>query len=391
MKRFLIYKTSYKNIAYFILYIILIELVLGGGGRFIEFGGITSRMFLFSFALTFAFIHISITRKINKEHTFLVILFSLILFFHLILGLFYNANNQNIIEDIKPLLYFYMLLYFSLFIKSIEQIKVVKKIIFYGSLILSISYILVLLSLYYGYIDLKSFYDQQYEIGEIYFRGDNLFFYKGFLYMCIGYIFVLTSDRKYKIPLLILYFTCIFLTLTRGFIIFTSIISLFYVYFINKNTPFKIIFTFVIIGLTSMFIGEIVEMFHDRVESDVVRYTQMYQVSESITPISLLFGHGFGIGVQDRPVHMENSFLEIFHKQGLIGILFWLLLFIYSYVLYFKMKANRNIALPFLLSITFIYLQSLTNPFVNNPIGLSMVLLSIVVLTRLKILEKLII
>jgi hypothetical protein len=241
--------------------------------------------------------------------------------------------------------------------------------------------------IFQGYIDFTEFYKKQYEIGEIFFRGDNLFFYKGFLYLCIGFIFILVSNIKFKFPLLLLLFTSIVLTLTRGFILFTSIVGIFYIFFINKKLILKISSLTLLCVLITVFLKDIVEIFQDRADSDVVRFTQMTQVTDNITPFTILFGHGFGIGVQDRPIHMENSFLEIFHKQGIIGIGFWLFLLAYIFIIYVKIKYNKNIALPFLLSTTFVYLQSFTNPFVNNPIGLSIILLTIVILNKLKNLE----
>jgi hypothetical protein len=248
-------------------------------------------------------------------------------------------------------------------------------------------YVFVVYLIFKGYIDFTEFYKKQYEIGEIFFRGDNLFFYKGFLYLCIGFIFILVSNIKFKFPLLLLLFTSIVLTLTRGFILFTSIVGVFYIFFINKKLILKLFSLTLLCVLITVFLKDIVEIFQDRADSDVVRFTQMTQVSDNITPFTLIFGHGFGIGVQDRPIHMENSFLEIFHKQGIIGIGFWLFLLAYIFIIYFKIKNNKNIALPFLLSTTFVYLQSFTNPFVNNPIGLSIILLTIVILNKLKNLE----
>jgi hypothetical protein len=387
VNKLLPYRFFYNNILYLLLFIILLELVLGGGGRYLELNGITARMFLFTFAIIIAFIHLSIKKKINKDLVILSTLYSVILVFHLILGFINNANFNYIIEDIKPLLYFYIIFYFSITIYKKRQIEIVEKIIIYGSSFLAILYLFVVYLIFQGYIDFTEFYKKQYEIGEIFFRGDNLFFYKGFLYLCIGFIFILVSNIKFKFPLLLLLFTSIVLTLTRGFILFTSIVGIFYIFFINKKLILKISSLTLLCVLITVFLKDIVEIFQDRADSDVVRFTQMTQVTDNITPFTILFGHGFGIGVQDRPIHMENSFLEIFHKQGIIGIGFWLFLLAYIFIIYVKIKYNKNIALPFLLSTTFVYLQSFTNPFVNNPIGLSIILLTIVILNKLKNLE----
>ena len=132
------------------------------------------------------------------------------------------------------------------------------------------------------------------------------------------------------------------------------------------------------------------EILGDKSDSDSVRYTQMDQVISSVNPISLIIGHGFGVGVPIRKIHMELSFLEIFHKQGIIGLIFWFGLFIHIFIMYIniKIKKYKDIALPFLLSVIFVLLQSTTNPYMNNPIGLTMILITIVVFSKLNELQK---
>jgi O-antigen ligase len=85
-------------------------------------------------------------------------------------------------------------------------------------------------------------------------------------------------------------------------------------------------------------------------------------------------------------VHMEISFLEIFHKQGLLGVFFWITIFVCICYSFYKadLNGNRKLALPFLLSTIFIYLQTMTNPYLNNPIGMSVVIISLIVLKRLE-------
>ncbi|WP_431293702.1 hypothetical protein [Pedobacter sp. P26] len=120
----------------------------------------------------------------------------------------------------------------------------------------------------------------------------------------------------------------------------------------------------------------------DRAESDAIRVTQFQEVIDKTNPINFFIGDGFGKGIPIRPIHMEISFLEIFSKQGVLGILFWLILFVvisYKFLIIYKSKKNVNYLAPFYLSVTFVYLQSMTNPFLNNPIGMSIVLISLVV------------
>ncbi|MCZ6899232.1 MAG: hypothetical protein O7F74_03245 [Bacteroidetes bacterium] len=119
--------------------------------------------------------------------------------------------------------------------------------------------------------------------------------------------------------------------------------------------------------------------------SSYFRVAQTEQVIREIDTYSIIWGHGFGKGVPVRPVHMEISYLEIFHKQGVIGLFFYAFLFILMLNLYNRAvrKDNGYLAKPFFLSSIFVFAQSVTNPYVNNPIGMSMVLLSLISLNVL--------
>jgi hypothetical protein len=162
------------------------------------------------------------------------------------------------------------------------------------------------------------------------------------------------------------------------------LITSYYILFLNRDFKVKAIFLIFTILIAYNIIPYLTEILGDKSDSDRIRIVNFYEVIDRVNPASLLIGHGFGYGVPSRPIHMEISYLEIFHKQGLIGLLFWLILFFYIIIQYFKININyKYIAMPFLLSVIFIYLQSLTNPFMNNPIGLTMILLTIVVFSKI--------
>ncbi|EJL66732.1 O-antigen ligase family protein [Flavobacterium sp. CF136] len=366
------------------------ELIVGGGGRFLEFGFLTVRMVLFLVIIVISLILYVFRKKIKRNIILLTIIFSIITLTGVVIGLLNNALINGIFEDIKPLSFFYIILFFSLIIKDEKDIVLVSNIIKIGSVILAIVYVGFIIFLYFGLIDFVSFYNKQSEIGEILFRGDFLFFYKGFLYLCIGFFFFLTSDYKYKLLLLVFLFTSIVLTLTRGFILFTFLITCYYIYFINKKILIKIISGILLLVISTLIGTFYLQTVGDRADSDKVRYIQIEQVYDRINPISIFIGHGFGNGVPDRPIHMENSFLEIFHKQGLLGLFFWIAMLFYVCLLYVNIKnvIFKKLALPFLLGVFFVYFQSLTNPFINNPMGLCLLLITIVVFSKLLELQK---
>ena len=82
---------------------------------------------------------------------------------------------------------------------------------------------------------------------------------------------------------------------------------------------------------------------------------------------------------------MEISFLEIFHKQGLIGLTMWFSLFTLIFRLYLKSlkKKIQDKTNPFFVSALFTFILSFTNPFINNPLGITIVVITIVYFTFL--------
>lgn len=124
-------------------------------------------------------------------------------------------------------------------------------------------------------------------------------------------------------------------------------------------------------------------LFGNKSYSDEGRFRQLKEVAGQTNLSSIFIGHGFGNGIPSRPIHMEISYLEIFHKQGLLGLLFWTYLLWLLYQKYRKATPG-GMRDAFFFGSLFIYLQSLTNQYINNPIGLSLVLLSLVCLDQLK-------
>lgn len=364
---------------------LLYELVIGGSGHYLEIGSITVRMLLYVLAIFLGVFYIGVKKALSRDLFIILFVFTVLCLFSIVVGYSNNANTSSVLEDIKPLIFFYILIFFNTVINSLDDIIKISSIIKKGALFLAITYFIVIILLFYGVIDFVSFYERQNDIGEILFRYDLFFFYKGFLYLCVGYFFFILSKGFLNQILAFLMLLSIFLTLTRGFILFTILITFYYYIFINKRLVVKSFFLSISLIIAIFVIPILIEALGDRSDSDMIRFTTLFEVVDRINPLTLIIGQGFGVGVPSRPIHMEVSFLEIFHKQGLIGVSFWIILFTYIFSLYYRIKNKdyRRIAMPFLLSVIFIILQSLTNPYMNNPIGLTMILISLVVFSKL--------
>lgn len=373
-----------------VFFLILAEVILGGGGRYLSFGFLTVRMLLFIYAIFYSIFFYLFWGQINKKIFYFIVIYFAYLFHGFIVGFFNQGEFSLILEDIKPLSYGLITGYFSIYVNSAYDIIKITKVIKICTLTLALSYFIVILMLFTGSINYAEFYAKQNEIGEISFRNNLLFFYKGFLYLSVGFFFYITSSGKINKILALFLALAVILTLTRGFILFTLLIYLVYLLFLTHGVGKKIILILTLI-VGALIAGPfLIEEIGSKGESDSVRITQIEEVYKEINSISLIIGHGFGNGTEIRPIHMEISFLEIFHKQGLIGLLFWLgvLIFISREFLKINDPNFKTIAIPYYLSFLFTFFQSFTNPFINNPIGMTIMLLNIVILIKINSYKK---
>ena len=368
-----------------LLSVIVLELMIGGSGRFLEFGSVTARMLLYALAIIYSLLLFFKENVVKKYYINLNILFFILSFFSVLIGLFNQADPNLIWEDLKQISYFPMIIFFSIVINSYTQVIKISYLIKLSAVVLLVSYLSVLLALQLGVIPFNVLYDFLSESDQIFFRGELGFFYKGFVVLCVGlFFFILEKPILSKIMGGFM-FMGILLTFTRGLIYSTIVIFAAYLAYFNLKTK-NLLNIMLLIVLPSVIAVPILSLFletlGDKSESDSVRIENIQQVLDGIDSTSFFIGHGFGVGVKIRPVHMEISYLEIFHKQGVLGLIFWafiLLILIIKFTSACR-HGNNLIATPFFLSSILVFIQSLTNPYLNNPIGMSMILISIVCL-----------
>jgi hypothetical protein len=92
-----------------------------------------------------------------------------------------------------------------------------------------------------------------------------------------------------------------------------------------------------------------------------------------------LIGDGFGSYINDR-LNIENTYLWVLWKTGILGLIFWLMPFVLSTFYYQQIRFGRHdyeLASALYYSLVLVYIQTATNPFLNNPIGLSFVLIAL--------------
>lgn len=364
---------------------------MAGGGRVFEIGGATLRIALFFLNMIIAAMMYIYRGSIPRYVIVLTGAAIIVLLGYTILGFISGAPFMLIAEDVKPLSYFFSIVFFSYYIHREERVWLVVSLIKKSSLFLALAYTGLQGMFFLGKIDFIWFYSyasNQISSSDFIFRGtDGLFFYKGFIYMVVGLIFWIHCDQsRWKNISILVIVAAMILTGTRGFILmFGFVYALFYGIPILMRLNVKALILGVVFIFGSIYFFGNFEI-GDKELSDSVRIQQLIQVAENIDPLSFLIGHGFGVGVPIREVHMEIAYLEVFHKQGILGLALWSLFFVVLYNAYIRAKNFANIRRAFFLSVCFVLLLSLTNPIFNNPIGISLFMIA---LASLKALNKL--
>ncbi|NWJ51822.1 MAG: hypothetical protein HXX14_13255 [Bacteroidetes bacterium] len=370
-------KTEKLISVYFIF--ILLELFILGSGQIIKFHSLTLRMV--NFVLLNIFCLVLFKKEIiNRTYLIMVYIYICSLIFSSIIGFLNGATIASVFNDVKPLLFFIYLIPFSFLIKTEKDIKLIIKVVRVSAIILTLLYFLYLLVYLFNPIIifvLAPFQDS----GEIFIRGNGpYFFYKGFFFIMIAIFFINKKTLLERIVLLLLSIA-IFLTLTRGLLL--GIIGSFIIMgLIHLSFDFKIsIKQLFLVGtifiLFILLLPSFMNVVGDKSASDSVRLLFISQVNEAITPFSLIFGHGFGVFEGLTREHIEISYYEILHKQGLIGLLIWFAPLVYC----FKKISKDNTKIldkRFFLAVLSVYIISLTNPFINNPLGLSIIVISMI-------------
>jgi hypothetical protein len=389
-----------KKIRYILFVIILFELLLGGGGRLTAWGPISLRMILFGCAIMSSVFFILKGEKLSSAYWTFLFLFMLMLGVGVLMGIVSGSNRALWWEDVKPLLYVLILPFFLFTISSLREVEFVGRAVKISSLIIASSFVLVLLLIHTSIIPFLTFYHTVIQTQELFFRGEFTFFYKGFLFLSIGLLFFHFIKPEKKTWILLFLSGAIILSVTRGLMLGLCLTFASY-YFYKSSAPKAFLFVGLSLGIifggqyaigqSSDFINGLrstkktashAVLFGDREYSDEGRWQQIKEVTSAITPLSFLIGHGFGHGIPSRLVHMEISYLEILHKQGVIGLFVWGYL-LWMLFIRWKNGSASNFKDAFFFSSLFIFFQSLTNQYINNPIGLSWLLISLVCLDRL--------
>tara|TARA_B100000902_G_C27227979_1_gene873237 strand:- start:139 stop:1290 length:1152 start_codon:yes stop_codon:yes gene_type:complete len=375
-----------------IVIILLLELFIGGSGQvFLMFDTPLRQILYVLILLTFG-LDILIKPKYLKKSNFNWIVIAIIIWavISACIGILKEHDVTIVTKDLQPVLYF--LLFFPLkyyFNKYKLSYSFLYKFLLISSFVISISVLylfFVLHILFNG--DTFLFYDVLLDyFGReiIWLRRGGYIFYPGLFYVFISIILIIDksfSQGKLKIYEKIIYIlglVSLILSMTKGYVIVLIIghYLIFNRYIKSSSQALRSISLTIIIISVFLLNINFEETRMTRFSADTGIDLRFQTLNESIDKFSenIILGNGFGTELNTKKFHQENSFLDILVEQGLIGFFLYIILFVIVY----KFR-NRNYALS--ISFFMSYILSITNPYINNPIGIGLIILVLIFLEK---------
>ncbi len=370
----------------FLYSVMAVELFVGGGGRLLGLGPVTPRMGLFTFALLSSLIMHWRCPDAKKWKSLPVLLVIGFLGFHLpsvFVGLYKGVSHQDLFTDASPMLFWLAAPFFACVLKSDAMVHRTAALIQWSAIGMALVYLGVFLALVTGMDLFDGFHQWAEKTGEISFRNHQMFFYKGFFYLGIGTVFLVALGSRWQSVWLAAIVVAMALTMTRGFVLATSAATALLLVTMQRRRALcvalcvmALVMYAVWIYLPSLDNGH---MLVQRGISNSVRTTDISFMKENFNFSSLVFGEGMGTYLNGR-LSIENSYLTIFWKMGIVALFFWILplaLALHYFLQISKNSAVYRVACAFFFGMVFVYVQTGSNPYLNNPIGLSFVMMAV--------------
>ncbi len=377
-------------------WIILFDLVFGGSGRLIMVGGLSFRTILFGISIILAVIYSLMGRVVFENKMFLLIL---LFVSYLVINVVAVGNKpiSDKFDFLSRYLYILMVFFYDVVFcskggkVSIEEIrKVFESLTFYFA-IFSIALWTLAAGLggrSYQIIGAGFLAPRVYGNMDFISAGIPRIFLKSSILIAVGLVFHL--DRFIDRPSSHKLFKCIvcglalITTFTAGFFIATAICVLILLHKkqVMKKQIMVIFVAIMLVGIAVIARMGLLDIMAGRYSGD---YSSSYRLIQFRSIIGEFFkspiiGHGFGYefttvyGDTIRTTrNFEIAWGELLVDGGLIGSL--LFVFIIGLTLRRIFKLSRiyqnNTLYVFGLGLVLICLESFTNPFINNSIGLT--------------------
>lgn len=362
----------------------LLELFLGGGGRLTAVGPVSLRMVLFAACLCATLVAILFPRRRSDGLRLAMLVVLIYLLVHvagLVVGAINGSAPSQMFSEFQQSLFWLAAPFFALMLQSEPDVQRASRLVQIAGVALAGIYIAVLIGLLVGIIHLAWLRAIIGPSQEVRFRSGEFFTYKGFLYLGISIVFLVAVRGKYWLRLLMLVSVALALTFTRGLVISTSAAVL--MMLCVQGRWRSAIPALVLVASAAFLVWVYLPSTDAKIggnfdTSTNQRLEDLNYMIDHVTPSTLLVGEGFGSLINNR-FGIENTFLWALWKLGVLGLLFWLLPLSLCVYYYWKIPQRRAnpLANAYLFGTILVYVQTAANPFLNNPIGLSFVMLSI--------------
>ena len=300
----------------------------------------------------------------------------------LVAGAVRGVSAADLTVEIQPSLYWLAAPFFATVLGSRRLILQTATLVRISGVLLALVYLATLVGLFTGHIDFVDLYAKLDATGEFFFRGESYFFYKGFLYLAIACVFLLAMPGRWSGSAFAVVAIALVLTLTRGFVVATAVAVLLMLMALRRWWAVGAASTLTAVALLAVWVvlPGLTDGFSDEREiSNSVRIDDLCFMLDQATPATLLIGKGFGAYINGR-LNIENTYLWILWKLGLPALLFWLvpLVLCISYMRSIGPRhPDHRLACGYFYATVLVYVQTATNPYLNNPIGLSFVLIAL--------------
>lgn len=399
----------------------LTEIIVGGGGRWFDWGFLTPRMLLFAACqLTWLY---GWYRGYFRPGTRILALTSIALAglgIAAMVGLLNGATQSAVFTDVKPLLFILNIPFYALILRDSAARTLAGHLFRWLGLAMAVVYLVYWVLWQSDWVDGWAFYQSTESMGEFFFRGNMGFFYKGFIFLPVALFFWQTTEGKWKFIAQMVIYAAILLTYTRAIWLILLLYPLRVLWVARGRNRLAWLALFLMLIGPWLLEKGVIDTRNEREFSQLKgetypnqtyldeypypewqrtlsfafdqgianrqysmmeRFVQIDEVMQRVTSSSFFIGHGFGHGTPLKPVHMEISLLEIFHKQGLLGLLVWAVVLVAVWVQYrrtFVMTIfDRSLSIALIQSAFLMFVVSFFNPFINTPMGLAVLAMGI--------------
>jgi hypothetical protein len=317
----------------------------------------------------------------------LVLVYLLVHVGGLVVGAFYGGDLSEMLTEFQQSLYWLAAPFFALMLQTEQDTERCARIVQIAGITLATGYLGTLVGFISGLIPMGLIKSVIGPTGEVVFRSGEFFIYKGFLYLGISIVFFVAIRGRFWLVAVAWAATAIVLTFTRGFIL-SSAVSVLLMLCVQGRWRAAVPALLLVASAAFVvwfYLPSVDTTVHASHElSTNQRLQDMSYMFYHVDANTLLFGEGYGSLINDR-YQIENTFLWAVWKLGTPGLLFWLFPLSLCIYYYSKVPNRRSNTLgnAYLFGTLLVYVQTLTNPFLNNPIGLSFVMLAIFSLRRL--------